>query len=152
MVSVSFPLGGYLKSTDLLPGMHVSKGQVIAWIEDPVLVQLQQDYLVAGARLQYLEKEYERQKLLHENDINAAKVFQQAQADYNAQKIMRKGMSERLRLINIDPDKLNEEKISGSVAIYSPINGFVSRVNVNIGKYVKTNFLKAFRLIHLLSE
>ncbi len=63
MVSVSFPLGGYLKSTDLLPGMHVSKGQVIAWIEDPVLVQLQQDYLVAGARLQYLEKEYERQKL-----------------------------------------------------------------------------------------
>ncbi len=74
--------------------------------------------------------------LLNENDINAAKVFQQAQADYNAQKIMRKGMSERLRLININPDKLNEEKISRSVAIYSPINGFVSKVNVNIGKYV----------------
>ena len=136
MVSVSFPMGGYLKSTNLLPGMHVSKGQVIARIEDPGLVQLQQDYLVAGARLLYLEKEYERQKLLNENDVNAAKVFEQSQSDYSAQKIMRKGLSERLRLININPDKLNEETISRSVPIYSPINGFVSAVNVNIGKYV----------------
>ena len=84
----------------------------------------------------YLEKEYERQKLLHENDVNAAKVFEQSQSDYSAQKIMRKGLSERLRLININPDKLNEETISRSVPIYSPINGFVSAVNVNIGKYV----------------
>ncbi|MBP9102289.1 MAG: efflux RND transporter periplasmic adaptor subunit [Chitinophagaceae bacterium] len=147
MVSVSFPMGGYLKSTNLLPGMHVSKGQVIARIEDPGLVQLQQDYLVAGSRLLYLEKEYERQKLLHENDVNAAKVFEQSQSDYSAQKIMRKGLSERLRLININPDKLNEETISRSVPIYSPINGFVSAVNVNIGKYVNPSDI-LFELIN----
>ncbi len=57
MVSVSFPMGGYLKSTNLLPGMHVSKGQVIARIEDPGLVQLQQDYLVALSPVVVLEKE-----------------------------------------------------------------------------------------------
>src|SRR5436190_5797725 len=34
IVSVSFPLGGYLKSTKLLPGMHVSKGESIAIIKD----------------------------------------------------------------------------------------------------------------------
>src|SRR5678815_2768148 len=33
-VSVSVPLGGYLKSTQLLPGMHVNKGQTIAVMED----------------------------------------------------------------------------------------------------------------------
>jgi cobalt-zinc-cadmium efflux system membrane fusion protein len=136
IVSISFPLGGYLKSTGLLPGMHVNKGQVIARVEDPALVQLQQDYLIAGTRLLYLEKEYERQKLLNENEVNATKVFQQAQADYNAQKILRRGLAERLRLININPDKLNEDNISRSVSVYSPINGFVSKVNVNIGKYV----------------
>ncbi|HEX7691170.1 MAG TPA: efflux transporter periplasmic adaptor subunit, partial [Sediminibacterium sp.] len=37
MVSVSFPLGGYLKSTRLLPGMKISKGEVIAIIEDQAL-------------------------------------------------------------------------------------------------------------------
>jgi len=136
MVSVSFPLGGYLKSTDLLPGMHVNRGQVIARIEDPALVQIQQDYLVGLAKLKYLEKEYERQKLLNENEVNAAKVFQQTEADFTSQKILVKGMSEKLRLINIDPEKLDENSISRSVAMYSPINGYVSKVNVNIGKYV----------------
>jgi len=43
-VSVSIPLGGYLKSTKLLPGMKVSKGDVIAVVENPQFVQLQQDY------------------------------------------------------------------------------------------------------------
>ena len=46
IVSVSFPLGGYLRSTKLMPGMHVNRGEVIAVIEDPVLIQLQQDYPV----------------------------------------------------------------------------------------------------------
>jgi cobalt-zinc-cadmium efflux system membrane fusion protein len=136
IVSVSFPLGGYLKTTGLLPGMHVSKGEVIAMMEDQALVQLQQDYLMAVARLEYLGKEYERQKLLNENKVNADKIFQQAEADYSSQKVLVRGYSEKLRLIHINPEKLNENTISRTVPMYSPINGFVSKVNVNIGKYV----------------
>ena len=34
MVSVSMPLGGFLKSSHLLPGMPVKKGEVIATMED----------------------------------------------------------------------------------------------------------------------
>jgi cobalt-zinc-cadmium efflux system membrane fusion protein len=30
MVSISVPLGGFLKSTKLLPGMHIAKGEIIA--------------------------------------------------------------------------------------------------------------------------
>lgn len=136
IVSVSFPLGGYLKNTKLLPGLHVSKGEVIAVMEDPALIQLQQDYLVAMARLQYNEKEFERQKMLNENKVNADKIYQQAQADYTAQKVLVKGYDEKLRLIGINPSRLSEQNISRSVPVYSPINGFVSKVNVNIGKYV----------------
>ncbi len=136
MISVSFPLGGYLRTTDLLPGMHVNRGQVIARIEDPSLVQLQQDYLVAKAKLTYLELDFERQRELNADEVNTAKQFQQVQADFTAQKVTIKALSEKLRLVNIDPDKLNENTISRSVPIYSPINGFVSKVNVNIGKYV----------------
>ena len=32
MVSISVPLGGYLKTSKLLPGMHVNKGEVVAGI------------------------------------------------------------------------------------------------------------------------
>src|SRR4051794_34671208 len=51
VVSLSFPLGGYLKSTTLLPGMHVRKGQVLATLEDMQFIQLQQDYLLAKEKL-----------------------------------------------------------------------------------------------------
>lgn len=136
IVSVSFPLGGYLKNTKLLPGAHVNRGEVIAIMEDPALIQLQQDYLVARAKLQYSEKEFERQKMLNENKVNADKIYQQAQADFTAQKVLVKGYDEKLRLIGINPANLNEQTISRSVPVYSPINGFVSKVNVNIGKYV----------------
>jgi cobalt-zinc-cadmium efflux system membrane fusion protein len=41
-----------------------------------------------------------------------------------------------LKLIRINPNSLNENNISKSINIYSPIDGFVSKVNVNIGKYI----------------
>jgi cobalt-zinc-cadmium efflux system membrane fusion protein len=50
--------------------------------------------------------------------------------------VLVRGYAEKLRLINVNPDKLNENSISRTVPMYSPINGFVSKVNVNIGKYV----------------
>ena len=139
IVSISFPLGGYLKNTKLLPGMHVNKGEVIGIMEDQGLIQLQQDYLVAKTKLQYAEKDFERQKMLNENKVNADKIYQQAQTDFVSQKVLVKGYSEKLRLIGINPDKLNENTISRSVPLYSPINGFVSKVNVNIGKYVNAS-------------
>jgi len=51
------------------------------------------------------------------------------------QRILIKSYAEKLRLIGINPDKLSSGSISRSVNLYSPINGFVSKVNVNIGKY-----------------
>jgi cobalt-zinc-cadmium efflux system membrane fusion protein len=45
-------------------------------------------------------------------------------------------LSQQLRLININPESLKSGSITKSVPVYSSINGFVSKVNVNIGKYV----------------
>ena len=137
IVSVSFPLGGYLKSTKLLPGMHVSKGESIAIIEDQSLVQLQQDYLMARSKLNLAKLEYERQKSLNETKTASDKIFQQAGAEYENYRVLVMGLGEKLRLININPDKLSGSSISRMVSIPSTINGFVSKVNVNIGKYVQ---------------
>lgn len=136
MVSVSMPLGGYLQSTKLLPGMHISKGEIIATMEDQQYIQLQQDYLTTKSKLYYNEAEYQRQKELNESKASSDKVFQQTQMEYNAQKIALKALGEKLKLININPATLNENNISKSVHLYAPINGYVSKVDVNIGKYV----------------
>ncbi len=136
MVSISVPLGGYLKSTKLLPGMHVNKGEAIAVIEDQQYIQLQQDYLTAKARIGYLENEYNRQKDLNQSKASSDKVFQQAEAEYRSQQVLVTSLAEKLQLIGINVRNISAAKISRSVNIYSPISGFVSKVNVNIGKYV----------------
>jgi len=136
MVSISVPLGGYLKSTKLLPGMHVNKGEAIAMIEDQQYIQLQQDYLTAKARIGYLENEYNRQKDLNQSKASSDKIFQQAEAEYRSQQVLISSLAEKLQLIGINVRTISASKISRSVNIYSPITGFVSKVNVNIGKYV----------------
>lgn len=135
IVSISVPLGGYLKSSKLLPGMHVTRGQTIAVMEDPQYIQLQQDYLTAKAKLAFSEQEYNRQKELNQSKASSDKVFQQAQTEFSSQQILVKSLSEKLKLININPARLSVGNISRSIYIPSPINGFVSKVNVNIGKY-----------------
>lgn len=136
IVSVSFPLGGYLKSTRLLPGMKLRKGDVMGMVEDQALIQLQQDYLVTKAKLQYLRQDLDRQQLLNENKVNADKTLQLAKAEYLSQQVLLKGYSEKLQLVGLNPELLSETNLSRSVALRSPINGYVSKVNVNIGKYV----------------
>ncbi|MDI1233068.1 MAG: efflux RND transporter periplasmic adaptor subunit [bacterium] len=136
MVSISVPLGGYLKSTNLLPGMHVNKGEIIATIEDQQYIQLQQDLLIAKAQFSSIESEYQRQLELNKTKTTSDKIFEQTKANYLTQKITIKSLTEKLKLIGINPDNLNENSISKSINIYSPINGFTSKVNANIGKYI----------------
>jgi cobalt-zinc-cadmium efflux system membrane fusion protein len=136
LISISMPLGGYLKSTKLLPGMHLNKGEVIATMEDQQYIQLQQDYLITQSRLSFAEKEYERQKELNQSQASSDKVYQMANADYKSLRITLNALGEKLKLINVNPNTLTEKNISKSVNIYAPINCFVSKVNVNIGKYV----------------
>ena len=137
MVSVSFPMAAFLKSTTLLPGMHIRKGEIIAVMEDAALVQMQQDYLVAKSRLNFAALDFKRQQSLNETKTSSDKVFQQASAEYESQRVLVMSLAEKLRLIGLNPEQLTDASISRKVSIRSPINGFVSQVHVNIGKYVQ---------------
>lgn len=136
LISVSVPLGGYLKNTKLLPGMHLKRGEVIATLEDQQYIQLQEDYLTTSSKLEMAESEYNRQKDLNQSKASSDKLYQQAKAEFQSLKIQRKALGEKLKLININPASLNENNITKSIQLTAPFDGFVSKVNVNIGKYV----------------
>ncbi|WP_028297627.1 efflux RND transporter periplasmic adaptor subunit [Olivibacter sitiensis] len=134
-VSLSFPLGGYLKSTAMLPGTPVRRGQVLAVMEDMQFIQLQQDYLTAKERFRLAEAEFNRQQDLNKSKASSDRVFEQARAAMETQRINRASLEQKLELIGINPQRLDASNISKTVNILSPINGFVSKVNVNVGKY-----------------
>jgi len=136
IVSISIPMGGYLKKTSLIPGMFVKKGNLLAVLEDPSYIELQQDYLTSKSKLVYLEADFNRQRDLNATKATSDKIFQLARSDYESQKYLTKSLSEKLILIGIDPLTLNENNISRAINFNAPINGYVTKVNVNIGKYV----------------
>ncbi|MBL7836062.1 MAG: efflux RND transporter periplasmic adaptor subunit, partial [Bacteroidetes bacterium] len=97
------------------------------------------DYLNSGYELEYLEKEFIRQKELFASKAVSDKSFEQAQSAYKMKRTDHLAMGEKLKLIGINPIQLSENNISSTIKIYSPISGFVSQVKVNIGKYIQAS-------------
>ena len=64
MVSVSAIMGGFIKTTELLQGMKVKKGDVVATIQNPDFIKIQSQYLEYKQKLKFLELDYKRQEEL----------------------------------------------------------------------------------------
>lgn len=147
MITISAPMGGYLKYTKLLPGMKINKGQVLAILEDQQFIQMAQDYLSAKNKLELGRIDFQKQKELFAAKAISEKSFLESKSNIEIQHIQVQSVSEKLKLIGIDPSKLSAENISSKVEIHSPINGYVSKVNVNVGKYLSPNDI-LFELIN----
>ncbi len=139
LVSITTQMGGIVKSTPLLQGSKVSKGQVIAVLQNQDYVQLQQDYLESKSQLELSQAEYKRQQTLSEQNVNAQKTLQQAKTTYQVNLARENALRQRLELINIGASSLTPGNIRSSINIYSPISGYVTKVNVNTGKFVAPN-------------
>jgi len=136
--TVCMPLGGFVKNASLLPGNAVRKGQTLAVIENQDFVDIQQDYLEAKNKLVYAEAEFKRHTDLYKDDVYSEKNVQQVTVEYKNLKALVKSLEQKLFLIGIDPEQLNEDNISNAVNLVSPIKGYLKAVNVNIGKYVSS--------------
>lgn len=139
LATVSMPMGGFVKSTNLMPGNAVRKGQTLAIIENQEFIDIQQNYLEAKNRCELAKTEYDRQKELFKSDVSSQKNLQQVTSNYNSLKVQVKAFEQKLSLVGINPFKLNEDNISRSVALVSPISGYVKAVNVSIGKSVSAS-------------
>jgi membrane fusion protein, heavy metal efflux system len=138
-VSISVPFGGILKDTDLLQGKWVNKGEVIARMEHPDYIQMQQDYVDAESQLGFLESEYKRQQELSRENVSAAKTFEKAEADYRSTRSKVEALKQKLSLLNINAGNIQKTGILRSIPVVSPISGYVTEVNANIGKFVQSN-------------
>lgn len=136
LVSISAPLGGFVRKSELLQGMKVQKGEVIAVIENPDFIPIQQDYLETRSKLEYAELEYQRQSDLSKENVNAQKALQQSASELKMLRARLAGLKERVRTAGVDLAGLEKGNITSTASLRSPISGSVTVVNVNLGKYV----------------
>lgn len=129
------PLGGYLKSTVLLPGLTFKKGQVLAVAEDVQFIQIQQEFLQTKSELAFAEQELKRQKVAFENQSTNEKSLQEAKLLVESKEILLNALSEKLILLGINPSALTAKNIKKTINIVAPFDGFVSSVNAKMGKY-----------------
>ncbi|AZA89408.1 Cation efflux system protein CzcB [Chryseobacterium nakagawai] len=134
--SVSSIMGGHIKAINVINGSRFSKGQVLAIVEDPQFIQLQQDYLVTKAQLDAARLNFNRQKDLNTSKASSDKTLQTAQADYSTLNATLRGLEEKLRIIGINAKGLNTGNIRSKINVYAPFSGFVSKILVNNGQYI----------------
>jgi len=126
---------GYIKSTKLLVGNKVTKGQALLTIENTEFLDIQKDYLEVAEQINYLKSEYDRQKTLYDEKITSQKNYLKAESEYRRAKAMYQSLKAKLRLLNINPAAVEQGKLTSVITIYSPIAGDIVVMNANRGMY-----------------
>lgn len=145
-ISISSPVSGFVRSIKWMPGMDVAKGQVLLRLEDQEFVQLQQDYLSAKNAFSFAKLDFERQKELSKNQAASEKVLQQAEEKLRQYQITINSLSEKLKLIHLNPSNITAENMTSQIILTSPVNGAITSVSANNGKYVQKGE-EVFRII-----
>ncbi|WP_395062826.1 efflux RND transporter periplasmic adaptor subunit [Flavobacterium sp.] len=129
-------IGGYVKSTSLLVGNKVVKGQALLTMENTEFLDIQKDYLEVAEQITYLKSEFERQKTLYDEKITSQKNYLKAESDYRKTKGMYQSLRAKLVLLNINPSNVEKGKLTSVVTIFSPISGDIVIMNANVGMYI----------------
>lgn len=129
-------IGANVTQIKVIEGDEVKKGQAVAYLSHPDLIKLQTDYTNAYNKLNFLEKEYDRQKKLYEADVSSGKQYQETESNYMSTKGMVKGAESQLKLLGLNLERLQKGEIYEEVPVISPIAGFVEKVNIKIGQFV----------------
>jgi cobalt-zinc-cadmium efflux system membrane fusion protein len=128
--------GGIIQSLYAQVGSYVQKGQVLARIENPAFIELQEQYLTTSADLTLADQEVQRQKELFDGNAGAARNLQTATAQLQVLRAKQASLRERIRLMGMDPATINATDLQSALSLVSPISGTVSKVYANIGSYV----------------
>lgn len=134
--TISAFYGGYIKSNSLLIGNKVKKGERLIRLENPEYINMQQNYLETAEQLNYLKSEYDRQKTMLEENITSQKNFLKAESDYKTAVAKTNSLKKSLEMLHIQPQVVLDGHIVSEIAIYSPIDGYITQVFVNTGAYV----------------
>lgn len=128
--------GGFVREMTLLQGHKVAKGQTLFTLENPEFVEMQQQFLEAKGSLAYLKADYEIQQQLAGEKIAAQKTYLKAESDYRNTVARYEALKKKLSMMGISPDAVSPENLRSTIAIPSPISGYVTEIHATRGQYL----------------
>lgn len=127
---------GIIKSLSVQPGNRVSQGQIIATLQNPEYILIQEEYLNTQASIELSELDFARQSQLNTGNAGALKNLQAVESELKKYKNKLASLRQQLELMHIRPDSLRTGNLNSSLSLRAPISGIVSEVMVDIGTYV----------------
>lgn len=135
--SVTPVIGANVAKIKVMEGEEVKKGQVLAYIAHPEIIELQTQYLNAYNDLKFEEKEYNRQKKLYEAGVGSGESFQRTEAQVENARGRMAGLKAQLKQLHIEPSQVEQRLILQQIPVLSPIDGAVQQVNVRTGEFAQ---------------
>ncbi len=133
-ITVSLSIPGIVKKMNVISGAYVNKNDIIAVLENPDFIKLQQEYIDACAQTDYLESEYQRQQTLSQQDAVTKKRVDQSRAEYLSMKSKKDAAKAQLTLLGVNTHQ--EQEILPYLEVKAAINGYITQPKVNVGKYL----------------
>jgi cobalt-zinc-cadmium efflux system membrane fusion protein len=134
--TVTSVLGANIVSIEVIEGDFVTKNQTLAYLSHPNLIQVQTEYVRSWRQMNYLDREYQRQQRLYEEEIGSGQQFQQTEAEYEAVRAEVQGYEARLRQLNLKAEEIRNGTIYERIPVVSPIEGYIEDVGIQLGQFV----------------
>lgn len=132
---VSSLVSGIVRRIFVTEGSRVARGQVVAYIENTDIVEMQKNYLTAIRQCQAARINYERQKGLSTYGAGVKKTLQQTYSEYEIAKVQMNGLAKQLRQLSVSPSQVAKGRITTQIPVYSPISGVVTTISAATGSY-----------------
>lgn len=135
MGNVSSLMGGIVKNVYVKEGQMVSRGQVVATIENTDVVTLQREYYTAYKESEMARLELDRQKTLASAGAGIKKTLQMSEKNYKVAQANLLGTGRQLQQMGISTKEVATGKFTTVFPLRAPISGTVSDMQASLGSY-----------------
>ncbi len=135
MGNVTSLMGGIVKNVYVKEGQMVSRGQVVATIENTDVVTLQREYYTAYKESEMARLELDRQKTLASAGAGIKKTLQMSEKNYKVAKANLLGTGRQLQQMGISTKEVAKGKFTTVFPLRAPISGTVSDMQASLGSY-----------------
>jgi cobalt-zinc-cadmium efflux system membrane fusion protein len=130
------PVGAYVQDLRVKVGQRVRKGEVLAILEHPDVLELQRRYLDAKAQYAFQQKEFGRQEELSREQATAQRQLDKARADLASAAALQASLEAQLNRLGIDAGNLKAENLHRQLQLKAPFEGFITQVDAQLGQFV----------------
>ncbi len=137
MAQISAPLAGIVQAINCSTGQYVRKGETLCLLSGNELMLIQQEFAETSAKLKRSKSDYDRSKALFDEKIGAEKEFIAQETEYHVMRSKYQSLKLRLELLKLNVSKIEAGEFYAAYAVISPINGYVTSLNMVLGQYTE---------------